>query len=249
MNALIAKVDNVWRCLECGEVADNNRDHWNLKYHVESHIYGIVHTCTICGHISKTRSGRNKHNYKVHNKELKKAQKVIRTKNWKYKCKFCEQRSRSIGGLQQHMSKMHPADRRGKSEGINHNDKVKSNFDKRRDIVGTNGVKEEHNLEKVIETVQQEVGTNAETTKDGRLKEIAKILSPTRQRAYASYLDNNIEPWNESVSDESEANRNAKIELVKKGCLFMQQRRRSLDLNKVWKARGQCEKTQPLPAC
>ena len=202
VNALIAKVDNVWRCLECDKVADNNRDHWNLKYHVESHISGIVHTCTICGHVSKTRSGRNKHNYKVHNNEFKKAQKIKRTENWKYKCKFCEQRSRSSGGLQQHMSKMHPTDKRLKSEGIYLNGKIESNLDKRRDVVGTCDVKEEHYLEKVIENVQQEVSTYVETTDDDRLK--------------TSYLDNNIDPWNKNVSDESEVNRNAKIELQEK---------------------------------
>ena len=104
VDAMIEKDGNVWRCIECDKVAESPKHHWNLKGHVETHLAGVVHNCTLCGHPSRTSKGLIQHKYKKHKVEMQ----IMGTRDWEFKCKFCHQGSRSKGGLLQHISKNHP---------------------------------------------------------------------------------------------------------------------------------------------
>jgi hypothetical protein len=68
--AMMDKTGPVWRCLECGRVAEDSRAKANLKRHVETHIEGISLPCNLCGHKSSSSNGLTQHMAKKHT-ELK----------------------------------------------------------------------------------------------------------------------------------------------------------------------------------
>ena len=112
VDSLIEKVGNFWRCVECGKTAEEPRDRYKLKAHVETHLAGIVHTCELCGHKSPTSTALGQHKHKKHREELQRIMKAA----MKYKCKFCGKGSRTRKGLERHRYKNHKNESRPKVE-------------------------------------------------------------------------------------------------------------------------------------
>ena len=112
VDSLIEKVGNFWRCVECGKTAEEPRDRYKLKAHVEKHLTGIVHTCELCGHKSPTSTALGQHKHKKHREELQRIMKAV----MKYKCKFCGKGSRTRKGLERHRYKNHKNEPKPKVE-------------------------------------------------------------------------------------------------------------------------------------
>ena len=101
IGALIGKMGDSWRCRECGKMADNSKDRWRLKVHVEIHLAGVVHTCTMCGHKSTTSAALGQHKYKNHKDEMQ----TMKSAALKYNCNICGKGSRTRKGLVNHTYK------------------------------------------------------------------------------------------------------------------------------------------------
>ena len=112
VDSLIEKVGNFWRCVECGKTAEEPRDRYKLKAHVEKHLAGIVHTCELCGHKSPTSTALGQHKHKKHREELQRIMKAV----MKYKCTFCGKGSRTRKGLERHRYKNHKNEPKPKVE-------------------------------------------------------------------------------------------------------------------------------------
>ena len=63
---LTLKVGDLWKCKECGRMAEDSRAKWRLRRHVETHLTDVTHSCTVCGHTSKTSGGLEQHMAKRH---------------------------------------------------------------------------------------------------------------------------------------------------------------------------------------
>ena len=55
----------MWKCKVCGKLA-KRKD--KLGYHVESHLNGFIHKCSICRKNFKTRNALNVHQKYIHKK-------------------------------------------------------------------------------------------------------------------------------------------------------------------------------------
>ena len=61
MESITEGENKKWRCTVCGKSAGNKKD---IRRHVESHIEGVSHPCTICGKVSRSSNvlkGRRSH--------------------------------------------------------------------------------------------------------------------------------------------------------------------------------------------
>jgi DNA-directed RNA polymerase subunit RPC12/RpoP len=56
----------VWKCSLCGKKADGSKEKWRLRRHIETHLVGVTHYCSVCEHSSSTTSALNKHVTKKH---------------------------------------------------------------------------------------------------------------------------------------------------------------------------------------
>ena len=54
-----------WRCTVCGRTASNKND---VRRHVESHIEGVSHACSLCGKVSRSSKGLVDHMSVYHKK-------------------------------------------------------------------------------------------------------------------------------------------------------------------------------------
>ena len=66
VDQIIEKNDLVWLCKVCGKTAETPQTKWNLKKHVEKHIKGVSHLCSICGKTLTTSENLRKHMAKAH---------------------------------------------------------------------------------------------------------------------------------------------------------------------------------------
>ena len=69
-DSMIEKTGSVWRCMECGRLAEDSRAKANLRRHVETHMEGLALPCTVCGTTSSSTNGLSQHMAKKHS-ELK----------------------------------------------------------------------------------------------------------------------------------------------------------------------------------
>ena len=55
---LMERGDDGWSCKACGKT---NKDKSKIKYHVETHLHGVSHTCPICGKSCSSKNTLNNH--------------------------------------------------------------------------------------------------------------------------------------------------------------------------------------------
>ena len=55
---LMERGDDGWSCKACGKT---NKDKSKIKYHVETHLHGVSHTCAICGKSCRSKNTLNNH--------------------------------------------------------------------------------------------------------------------------------------------------------------------------------------------
>jgi hypothetical protein len=102
--ALIEKVGDVWRCKSCDKTAEDSRQRYKLKIHVQNHLDGLAHMCKECGYTSQTTRRLDNHMYKKH-RELMKS--MTSKKMEAFKCSVCGKGSSTKKGIQGHMYKYH----------------------------------------------------------------------------------------------------------------------------------------------
>ena len=62
----LPQVGDLWKCTQCGRMAEDSRAKWRLRRHVETHLVDVSHNCNVCGHSSKTTGGLEQHMAKKH---------------------------------------------------------------------------------------------------------------------------------------------------------------------------------------
>ena len=62
---LYQKTDGTWNCLACDY---SNRDRYNIKRHIETHIDGLSYTCTLCNKEFRLKDSLNCHISRSHRK-------------------------------------------------------------------------------------------------------------------------------------------------------------------------------------
>jgi hypothetical protein len=64
--SLTRKIGEVWKCIQCGKMAEDSKAKSRLRRHVETHLVDVSHSCSACGHTSTTSSALIKHIAKKH---------------------------------------------------------------------------------------------------------------------------------------------------------------------------------------
>eukprot|EP00092_Neocalanus_flemingeri_P039009 GFUD01042465.1.p1 GENE.GFUD01042465.1~~GFUD01042465.1.p1 ORF type:complete len:263 (-),score=54.48 GFUD01042465.1:99-887(-) len=62
---LLEKGIGCWSCKACGKT---NKDKSKIKYHVETHLHGVSHVCSLCGKSFRSRNSLQVHSSQSHRK-------------------------------------------------------------------------------------------------------------------------------------------------------------------------------------
>ena len=94
IDQMIEKNDGQWQCKVCGKTAESSQQKWNLKNHIETHLKGVSHVCSICSKTLATRNSLTVHIANVHSDIV-------------YTCHLCNKSGMTKVAFNNHKQRMH----------------------------------------------------------------------------------------------------------------------------------------------